>query len=293
MQGYGIGTLRVLAADRYTQRTLWTKSSQQSVNWTRAEVQLANMSTSFIVSSKHDRSDWMRSYLKVCISKFPPSHPTKLKVTRGILSHNEHDSIISKFKKLFRSISKISERQKHSAKDFRRWPELFRQLPTSILSFDWILSQSTPVVCFIWKNQGDLLHVRHKRCVGFDFCNGNLSHCITSYWILESLVKFGNVRKCLCAPRRMLGKPSTNSQKYLENCRSRGRGGGGGASPLDLSCILVLSSISLFKIRWRLKGSTVLDTVHMEIYQLMTCPLHLNADLRLMVSWGRSSLLVT
>ena len=50
MYGPGIGTLRVLAADRYSSRTLWSKSFSQNVNWTRAEVQLANMSSSFIVS---------------------------------------------------------------------------------------------------------------------------------------------------------------------------------------------------------------------------------------------------
>lgn len=51
MLGHGVGTLRVLATDRYSQRTLWTKSYEQSVDWTRAEVSLANMSTSFLVSS--------------------------------------------------------------------------------------------------------------------------------------------------------------------------------------------------------------------------------------------------
>ena len=50
MDGIGIGTLRLLAADRYSSRTLWSKSFSQNVNWTRAEVQLANMSSSFIVS---------------------------------------------------------------------------------------------------------------------------------------------------------------------------------------------------------------------------------------------------
>ena len=50
MYGPGIGTLRVLAADRYSSRTLWSKSFSQNVNWTRAEVQLANMYSSFIVS---------------------------------------------------------------------------------------------------------------------------------------------------------------------------------------------------------------------------------------------------
>ena len=50
MYGPGIGTLRVLAADRYSSRTLWSKSFSQNVNWTRAEVQLAKMSSSFIVS---------------------------------------------------------------------------------------------------------------------------------------------------------------------------------------------------------------------------------------------------
>ena len=50
MFGIGIGFLRVLAADRYSSRTLWSKSFSQNVNWTRAEVQLANMSSSFIVS---------------------------------------------------------------------------------------------------------------------------------------------------------------------------------------------------------------------------------------------------
>ena len=50
MNGPGIGTLRVLAADRYSSRTLWSKSFSQNVNWARAEVQLANMYSSFIVS---------------------------------------------------------------------------------------------------------------------------------------------------------------------------------------------------------------------------------------------------
>ena len=50
MQGAGIGSLRVLVADRYLQRTVWTKSSSQSVNWARAEIPLVNMSTSFYVS---------------------------------------------------------------------------------------------------------------------------------------------------------------------------------------------------------------------------------------------------
>lgn len=50
MYGVGIGALRVLAADRYSQRTLWTKSYSQSIYWSRAEIPLANMSTSFYVS---------------------------------------------------------------------------------------------------------------------------------------------------------------------------------------------------------------------------------------------------
>lgn len=50
MYGPGIGTLRVLAADRYSSRTLWSKSFSQNIDWTRAEVQLANMSSSFMVS---------------------------------------------------------------------------------------------------------------------------------------------------------------------------------------------------------------------------------------------------
>lgn len=49
--GLGIGTLRVLAADRYSQRTLWTKSYSQLNDWGRAEVPLFNMSSSFYVSS--------------------------------------------------------------------------------------------------------------------------------------------------------------------------------------------------------------------------------------------------
>lgn len=132
------------------------------------------------------------------------------------------------------------------------------------------------------KETGELLYLRHKRCLGFDFCNGNLSHGITSYWILESLVKFGNVRKCLCAPRRM----SANLQQTVRSIWKTVGEGGGGCSPLHPSCILVLSSIPLCKIRLRLKGSTVLKAMHREIYQLMTCPLHLNADLRLMVRWS-------
>ena len=79
------------------------------------------------------------------------------------------------------------------------------------------------------KETGDLLYLRHKRCVGFDFCNGNLSHCITSYWILESLVKFGNVRKCLCAPRRM--SANLNKQSEVFGKLSEKGGGGGVALP--------------------------------------------------------------
>ncbi|XP_020605209.1 uncharacterized protein LOC110044027 isoform X4 [Orbicella faveolata] len=49
MQGSGIGALRVLVADRYSQRTLWTKSSSQGIDWARAEIPLVNMSSSFYV----------------------------------------------------------------------------------------------------------------------------------------------------------------------------------------------------------------------------------------------------
>lgn len=56
MRGPGIGFLRVLIADRYSQRTLWTKSSSQGVDWARAEIPLVNMSTSFSLMFEGEHS---------------------------------------------------------------------------------------------------------------------------------------------------------------------------------------------------------------------------------------------
>lgn len=52
MRGIGIGVLRVIATDRYSQRVMWSKEFHQGSSWLRAEVQLANMSSSFQVSDQ-------------------------------------------------------------------------------------------------------------------------------------------------------------------------------------------------------------------------------------------------
>ncbi|PFX16283.1 Neurotrypsin [Stylophora pistillata] len=56
LYGVGIGTLRVLAADRYSQQTLWTKSYSQLNEWGRAEVPLFNLSSSFYVTFEGEHS---------------------------------------------------------------------------------------------------------------------------------------------------------------------------------------------------------------------------------------------
>ena len=52
MKGIGIGVLRVIASDRYSRRTMWSKELHQGSPWMRAEVQLANLSSSFQVSER-------------------------------------------------------------------------------------------------------------------------------------------------------------------------------------------------------------------------------------------------
>ena len=52
MNGLGIGALRVIATDRYSRRTMWSKEFHQGSPWMRAEVQLANLSSSFQVSEQ-------------------------------------------------------------------------------------------------------------------------------------------------------------------------------------------------------------------------------------------------
>ncbi|XP_067052699.1 deleted in malignant brain tumors 1 protein-like isoform X2 [Acropora muricata] len=49
MKGIGIGALRVIATDRYSRRTMWSREFHQGSPWMRAEVQLANLSSSFQV----------------------------------------------------------------------------------------------------------------------------------------------------------------------------------------------------------------------------------------------------
>ncbi|XP_068722638.1 deleted in malignant brain tumors 1 protein-like [Montipora capricornis] len=49
MKGSGTGSLRLILSDRYSWHTIWSKTFHQGSPWLRAEVQLTNMSSSFVV----------------------------------------------------------------------------------------------------------------------------------------------------------------------------------------------------------------------------------------------------